>query len=157
MRRRRNTDLYAVGDGIIIGAPALRLFVLVLKAFLCGNICSSKAASDECDAGVPGVGGQSKNPQYAVLIGGGCPQAVAPTYCVGPLIDFPLRRQQQPPIAAVSTLRADFLPWHGLLGTQSLDDDNSAAGLTTLILRIQQDLCTPLSGGPFDKSSRYRK
>ena len=31
---------------------------------------------------------------------------------------------------------ADLQPRHGLLGTQSLDDDSSAAGITTVILRI---------------------
>ena len=36
----------------------------------------------------------------------------------------------------------------GLLGTQSLDDDSSAAGITTVTLKFMRDLCTPLSGAP---------
>ena len=49
----------AANDGVK-GALALRLFALVLKAFLGGKIGSSKAASGECDVGVPGVGGRHK-------------------------------------------------------------------------------------------------
>ena len=51
---------------------------------------------------------------------------------------------------------ADLQPRHGLLGTQSLGDDSSAAGLAIVILRILKSLCTPLSGAPIDKSARYR-
>ena len=44
---------------------------------------------------------------------------------------------------------ADLQPRHGLLGTQLLGDDNSAAGLAiAILLQIMKSLCTLLSGAP---------
>ena len=42
----------------------------------------------------------------------------------------------------------DLVPGHGLLGTADLEDDCSAAGLMTAMLRILKDLFTPLIGAP---------
>ena len=42
----------------------------------------------------------------------------------------------------------DLVPGHCLLGTANLEDDCSAAGLMTAVLRILKDLFTPLMGAP---------
>ena len=42
----------------------------------------------------------------------------------------------------------DLVPGHCLLGTADLEDDCSAAGLMTTVLRILKDLFTPLMGAP---------
>ena len=42
----------------------------------------------------------------------------------------------------------DLVPGHCPLGTADLEDDCSAAGLMTAVLRILKDLLTPLMGAP---------
>ena len=93
----------------------MHLFISVLKkTFLGGKTRCSNAASDECYAGVPGVGGRHKTRKIV--------------FCWAEAVRERLLQHLQ------SARSLTFQPRHGLLGTQSFDDDNSATGLALVIL-----------------------
>jgi hypothetical protein len=140
-----------------IGAPAPRLFMLVLQSFLGGKICCSKAASHECDAGVPGVGRRQKIRKMLFCLAEAVRERSLQHLESARSLTFHSDANKNRLLLLCQFCGADLQPRHGLLGTQSLGDDSSAAGLAILLLRILKSLCTPLSGAPIDKSARYRK
>ena len=136
----------ATNDGVI-GAPALRLFALVLKAFLGGKIGSNKAASDECDAGVPGVGGRHKVRKMMFCLAEAVRERFRQHLALAHSLTLHSDANKNRLLLLSQFCGADLQPRHGLLGTQSLDDDCSAAGITMVILRILR-ICARCCRGP---------
>ena len=96
-----------------------------------------------------------KNPHDTILLGGSCPRAIAPHLESARSSTFHSDASKNRLLLLRLFCGVDHQPRQGLLGTQSLGDDSSAAGLAVVILRILKSLCTPLSGAPIDKSAKY--
>ena len=130
--------------------------MLVLKSSLGGKFRCSKVASDACDVGVLGVGGRRKICRRLRCLTEVVRERLLQHLESARSLTFHPDASKHRLMLLCQFCGADLQPRHGLLGTQSLGDDSSAAGLAIVILRILRDLCAPLSGAPIDKSAKYR-
>ena len=139
---RKHKSAVDAGGATAHVAPLPAVFAKVLEAFDNGRAKFKYSATK-----MPGVGGRTKVRRMLFCLAEAVRERVRGRLAEARPLTFHSDSSKNRLLLLGQMCGDDLVPRHCLLGTADLGGDPSAAGLTTSMLCILKELCTPLLGG----------